>query len=69
MRRDDEQVAAFCIRQRINLIAAADSERAASVQEKRHVRAQTRCDFDEPGEFDRLVGELQQGEQSGSRVA
>jgi len=69
MRRNDEDFTTRRIGQRINFRASADTERAASVQEKRNVRAKAGSDFKKARGFDAFSGEAQQTDKRGGGVA
>src|ERR1700720_3414088 len=55
--------------QRVNFVAATDAERAASEEEKRDVRAETRRNFDESWRGDPLSCKPQKAEERRGSIA
>src|SRR3984957_32877 len=69
MGRDQQQMAAWRIGQRVNFVSAADSQGAPSKQEKRNVRAEAGSDLQEAGSLDALPGQLQETYQRRRGIA
>src|SRR5580693_3384077 len=67
-RRDDEYGEVRDVRKRIDFVAAADAQRAASKQEKRHIGAQRGSHFEKARQRQLASSQTQIAEQRGCRV-
>ena len=68
-RRDDEQVELWNVRQRIDFVALANAERAATFQEKGDIGAEAGGQFEQPLAGQLVFGKAEIPNERGCRVA